>query len=136
MRYPGTFARRFAAAIAPAAIGLPTYHGLQQLELISPWTVMLVSGAAGIVYIRIAAMAFDRPLRLPLCLASAILLLLSSYIASAAAFSAASGEAVEATLSAAVLLGIASSAYGFSIIFAGDPPKKRGPSFEEPPAID
>lgn len=96
---------------------------------------MLISASAGVVYIRLAAMAFNRPLRLPLCLATSLLLLLTSYIASAALFSAAVGDHIEPTLTAAVFLGLASAVYGFSIIFAGDTPKKRGPSFDEPPSL-
>lgn len=124
------------AGLTPGALWLPTYFGLQQLEHISPWTVMLISSSAGIVYIRLAALAFRRPLRLPLCLASSALLLLTSYVTSAIIFSMAAGSLPDATLFAAAVLGLAASGFGFAIIFAGDTPKGRGPSFEEPPAID
>lgn len=136
MRSALSAATTLLAGLSPGALWLPTYFGLQQLDHVSPWTVMLISSSAGIVYIRLAALAFGRPLRLPLCLASSALLLLTSYVASAVVFSIASGSLPDATLVAAVMLGLAASSFGFTIIFAGDVPKARGPSFEEPPTID
>lgn len=124
------------AGLAPGALWLPTYFGLQQLDHVSPWTVMLISSSAGIVYIRLAALTFGRPLRLPLCLASSALLLLTSYVASAVIFSTASGNLPDATLVAAVILGLTASSFGFAILFAGDAPKVKGPSYERPPTIE
>lgn len=124
------------AGLTPGVLWLPTYLGLQQLEHVSPWTAMLISSSAGIVYIRLAALLFRRPLRLPLCFASSTLLILTSYVWSAIVFNVIAGTLPDATLFAAALLGLAASAFGFTIIFAGDTPKKGGSPSEEPPVID
>lgn len=112
------------AGMAPGAFWVPTYFGLQEATSISPWTVMLISSSAGIVYIQAAALLFQERLRIPLCLASTILLLLASYIASAVIFLALDGNEAEYSLIAAIALALAAAAYGFSIIFAGAPSKK------------
>lgn len=113
----------FFAGLAPGLLWLPTYLGLQEVIDLSPWTAMLVSSSAGIAYIQLSAIAFGRPLRIPLCLASSILLLLASYVASAIAFLTVEGGAADTTLVAAVGLALAASFYGFSIIFT-QPHKK------------
>lgn len=124
------------AGLTPGVLWLPTYVGLQQLEHVSPWIAMLISSSAGIVYIRLSALLFRRPLRLPLCLASSTLLILTSYVWSAILFSVVAGTFPDATLFAAALLGLAASAFGFTIIFAGDATKRGGSPPEEPPLID